>query len=80
MLLVVYPEESSGQHQIRTVPATLGSFDSRMDLRVGMGDLREGRLAGAIRRARRGVLPLEPVHRGSAQLEGLAKMAQMALK
>ncbi len=80
VLLVVYPEESSGQHQIRTVPATLGSFDSRMDLPSAWAGLREGQLAGAI-----GVPDAVFCHSnlfiaGARSLEGALRKAQMALK
>ncbi|MDB5953935.1 MYG1 family protein [Ramlibacter sp.] len=79
VLLVVYPEESSGQHQIRTVPVTLGSFDSRMDLPAAWAGLREGQLAGAI-----GVPDAVFCHSnlfiaGARSLEGAMRMAGMAL-
>jgi uncharacterized UPF0160 family protein len=79
VLLVVYPEESSGQHQIRTVPVTPGSFDSRMDLPAAWAGLREGQLAGAI-----GVPDAVFCHSnlfiaGARSLEGALKMAEMAL-
>ena len=79
VLLVVYPEESSGQHQIRTVPVTQGSFESRMDLPAEWAGLREGQLAPAI-----GVPDAVFCHSnlfiaGARSLEGALAMARMAL-
>jgi uncharacterized UPF0160 family protein len=47
VLLVLYPEsdESGQRYVVRTVPATLGSFDSRMDLPAAWAGLRDQQLA-----------------------------------
>ncbi len=47
VLLVVYPEadESGVRHVVRTVPASEGSFDSRMDFPAAWAGLREQELA-----------------------------------
>jgi len=79
VLLVVYPEESSGQHQIRTVPVAAGSFDSRMELPAAWAGLREGQLAAAI-----GVPDAVFCHSnlfiaGARSLEGARRMVEMAL-
>ena len=79
VLLVVYPEPSSGQHQLRTVPQTHGSFASRIDLPQAWSGLREGQLAQAI-----GVPDAVFCHTnlfiaGARSLEGALTMARMAL-
>jgi uncharacterized UPF0160 family protein len=80
VLLVVYPEPSSGQHQLRTVPQTHGSFASRIDLPQAWSGLREGQLAQAI-----GVPDAVFCHTnlfiaGARSLEGALTMARMALE
>lgn len=47
VLLVSYPEsdETGGKFVLRTVPATMGSFDARMDLPTAWAGLRDAQLA-----------------------------------
>jgi uncharacterized UPF0160 family protein len=79
VLFVIYPESDTQQHMIRTVPAQLGSFESRRDLPQAWGGLRDRQLAQAS-----GVADAVFCHSnlfiGAAKsLEGAVRMAEIAL-
>jgi uncharacterized UPF0160 family protein len=80
VLLVVYPDSDTAQHQLRTVPARMGSFDSRMDLPEAWAGLRDRQLAAAC-----GVPDAVFCHSnlfiaGARSLEGALRMAELALE
>ena len=80
VLLIVYPDSDTEQHQLRTVPAKMGSFESRMDLPEAWAGLRDQQLAAAS-----GVPDAVFCHSnlfiaGARSLEGALKMAELALQ
>ena len=79
VMLVVFPESSRAQYQLRTVPAALGSFASRMDLPAAWAGLRDAQLAQVS-----GVPDAVFCHKnlfiaGARSLEGALRMAALAL-
>jgi uncharacterized UPF0160 family protein len=80
VLLVIYPDSDTEQHQLRTVPAKMGSFESRMDLPETWAGLRDKQLAAAS-----GVPDAVFCHSnlfiaGARSFEGALRMAELALK
>lgn len=78
--LVVYPDSEGRQFQIRTVPATFGSFASRMDLPEAWAGLRDEELAAVT-----GVSDAVFCHTnlfiaGARSYEGAMRMAAIALE
>jgi uncharacterized UPF0160 family protein len=80
VLLVIYPETGRPQYQIRTVPATHGSFDSRMDLPREWAGLRDQELAKVTGVADAVFCHLNLFIGGAKTLEGALKMAELALQ
>jgi uncharacterized UPF0160 family protein len=79
VLLVIYPETGRPQYQIRTVPASHGSFDSRMDLPKDWAGLRDEQLAAVTGVADAVFCHLNLFIGGARSLEGALKMAELAL-
>ncbi|HSV81446.1 MAG TPA: MYG1 family protein, partial [Ramlibacter sp.] len=80
VLLVVSPDSEPGQHQVRTVPARLGSFQSRMDLPAAWAGLRNGELAAVT-----GVPDARFCHMNlfiaiAGSVEGALRLAALALE
>ncbi|GAB3770447.1 MYG1 family protein [Ramlibacter monticola] len=79
VLLVLYPDAQPGRHQVRTVPARLGSFRARMDLPAAWAGLRDEELAAAT-----GVPDAAFCHRNlfiavARSYEGALRLAELAL-
>ena len=79
VLLVLYPEWDTEQHILRTVPAKLGSFDSRMDLPESWSGLRGEQLA-AVTGVADAVFCHTNLFIGAAKsLQGALRLAEIAL-
>lgn len=79
VLLVVYPESTRAQYQIRTVPAAMGSFASRMDLPSAWGGLRDEQLAGATGVGDAVFCHVNLFIAGARSLDGALRLAALAL-
>lgn len=80
VVLVVYPDSEGYQHQIKTVPVTVGSFDSRIDLPQAWAGLRDADMAAVT-----GVPDSVFCHNnlfigGARSLEGALRLCELALQ
>ncbi|HEY8360045.1 MAG TPA: MYG1 family protein [Ramlibacter sp.] len=80
VLLVIYPESTREQYQLRTVPAATGSFASRMDLPAAWAGLRDAQLADATGVADAVFCHMNLFIAGARSLEGAVRMATLALQ
>jgi uncharacterized UPF0160 family protein len=79
VLLVIYPETGREQYQIRTVPAAMGSFASRLDLPKAWSGLRDEELAAVTGVADAVFCHLNLFIAGTRGLDGALRLAAMAL-
>jgi uncharacterized UPF0160 family protein len=80
VLFVVYPESGRPQYQIRTVPASHGSFDSRADLPAAWAGLRDEQLAAECGVPDAVFCHLNLFIGGAKSLQGALRMAELALE
>ncbi|MGV3570437.1 MAG: MYG1 family protein [Ramlibacter sp.] len=80
VLLVVYPESSRAQYQLRTVPAATGSFASRMDLPAAWAGLRDEQLAAVTGVPDAVFCHMNLFIAGARSLEGALRLAALALE
>ncbi|WP_394790456.1 MYG1 family protein [Rhodoferax sp.] len=79
VMFVIYPDSDGNQYQIKTVPAEVGSFDTRMDLPASWAGLRDQELAAVTGVADSVFCHLNLFIGGARSFEGALKLAELAL-
>ena len=79
VMFVIYPDSDGNQYQIKTVPAEVGSFDTRMDLPASWAGLRDQELAAVTGVADSVFCHLNLFIGGARSFEGAVKLAELAL-
>lgn len=80
VMLVVYPDSEGRQHQIKTVPVTVGSFDSRMDLPEAWAGLRDAEMAAVTDVPDSVFCHMNLFIAGARSLEGALRLCELALQ
>lgn len=80
VLLVIYPEGSGAQYQVRTVPAGEGTFASRRDLPAAWAGLRDEQLAAVTGVPDAVFCHMKRFIAGARSREGALRMAALALE
>ena len=79
VMFVIYPDSDGNQYQIKTVPAEVGSFDTRMDLPASWAGLRDQELAAVTGVEDSVFCHLNLFIGGARSFEGALKLAELAL-
>ena len=79
VMFVIYPDSDGNQYQIKTVPAEVGSFDTRMDLPASWAGLRDQELAAVTGVPDSVFCHLNLFIGGARSFEGAVKLAELAL-
>ena len=79
VMFVIYPDSDGNQYQIKTVPAEVGSFDTRMDLPASWAGLRDQELAAVTGVEDSVFCHLNLFIGGARSFEGAVKLAELAL-
>ncbi len=79
VLFVIYPDSDGNQYQIKTVPLTVGSFDTRRDLPAAWAGLRDQELAAVTGVADSVFCHLNLFIGGARSFDGAVQLAALAL-